>query len=131
MWQNRGNIRHIHIQALLAAHASIIVEYASSRVFYFIPFLSSKKLVIASQTLSLSRTATTKRRSCSKAGSPKASFCKTLPTQVLIKCFSTSSPKRLPPPVHPNPMNRTRTTNRNIKRKLERRRKARTGERYS
>ncbi|RXH84666.1 hypothetical protein DVH24_032950 [Malus domestica] len=24
---------------------------------------------------------------------------------VLIKCFSTSSPRRLPPPVHPNPMN--------------------------
>ncbi|TQD97652.1 hypothetical protein C1H46_016759 [Malus baccata] len=45
---------------------NFIVEDASSRVFCFIPFLSSKKLIAASQTLSVSHRHT-RRRNRSKA----------------------------------------------------------------
>ncbi|KAM1087693.1 hypothetical protein ACFX2B_013047 [Malus domestica] len=62
-------------------NAFIIVEDASSRVFCFILFLSYKKLIAASQTVSLSRTATPGAAAAQRLGSPKTAFCKTLPTQ--------------------------------------------------
>ncbi|TQE07458.1 hypothetical protein C1H46_006935 [Malus baccata] len=60
-------------------NAFIIVEDASSRIFCFIPFLLSKKLIAASQTLSLSRTAAPGAATAQRQGLQRRS--KTLPTQ--------------------------------------------------
>ncbi|XP_070661244.1 uncharacterized protein [Malus domestica] len=67
-------------------------EMASSRVFCFIPFLSSKKLIIDSQTLPLSRTATPGAAAAQRLGLQRRRFVKpSLLSRLQYSSFGFSS----------------------------------------